>query len=214
MLHITFEVVLTTGMIGGWTALHWAIRNNDLPIVSYLLNHRASPSIMSNSGLKPGDLVKGDTMRDVISIAMDALQERDSLEERRARDNSPFQDGSVQEGDEPFSPFPPSSLAAHPTSENEEEEGVIDEERQRRIELAIKSAENLGVDLDSLGLDSSRRKDVRSLLRSYDQRRLLICNNLIRNREMKKAQMRARNLNGIECSSSPVTTYQLYLMSL
>ncbi len=177
MLHVTFEVVLTTGMIGGWTALHWAIRNNDLPIVSYLLNHRASPSIMSNRGLKPGDLVQGDTMRDVISIAMDALQERDSLEERRARDDSPFQDGSVQEGDEPCSPL--SSLAAHPTSESEEEEGVIDEERQRRIELAIKSAENLGVDLDSLGLDSSRRKDVRSLLRSYDQRRLLTCNNLI-----------------------------------
>lgn len=165
-------------MTGGWTALHWAIRNNDLPIVSYLLNHRASPSIMSNRGLKPGDLVKGDTMRDVISIAIDALQERDSLEERRARDDSHFQDDSV-EGDESFPPSPPSSLATHLTSENEEEEGAIDQERQRRIELAIESAENLGVDLDSLGLDSAPRKDVSSLLRSCDQRRLLTCNDLI-----------------------------------
>ncbi|MBW0485060.1 hypothetical protein O181_024775 [Austropuccinia psidii MF-1] len=33
----------------GWTALHWAARNGDLTIVSYLLNHGASPSLLSFS---------------------------------------------------------------------------------------------------------------------------------------------------------------------
>ncbi|GAA5905453.1 hypothetical protein JCM6882_003165 [Rhodosporidiobolus microsporus] len=42
----------------GWTPLHWAVQNNDLPIAAYLLNHRASPLIASHKGLTPRDLVK------------------------------------------------------------------------------------------------------------------------------------------------------------
>lgn len=38
-------------LAAGWTALHWASRNGDFTIVSYLLNHGASTDIVSYSGL-------------------------------------------------------------------------------------------------------------------------------------------------------------------
>ncbi|PLW13821.1 hypothetical protein PCANC_19394 [Puccinia coronata f. sp. avenae] len=39
----------------GWTALHWAARNGDLTIVSYLLNHGASTSLVSFTDRPPSD---------------------------------------------------------------------------------------------------------------------------------------------------------------
>ncbi|KAA1064346.1 hypothetical protein PGTUg99_017613 [Puccinia graminis f. sp. tritici] len=39
----------------GWTALHWAARNGDLTIVSYLLNHGASTSLVSFTDRFPSE---------------------------------------------------------------------------------------------------------------------------------------------------------------
>ncbi|WAQ87125.1 hypothetical protein PtA15_8A26 [Puccinia triticina] len=39
----------------GWTALHWAARNGDLTIVSYLLNHGASTSLVSFTDRLPSE---------------------------------------------------------------------------------------------------------------------------------------------------------------
>ncbi|GAA6005332.1 hypothetical protein JCM10207_002941 [Rhodosporidiobolus poonsookiae] len=65
----------------GWTPLHWAVQNNDIPIAAYLLNHRASPLIASHKGLSPRDLVKdskdGGAMRDVLQSAWEAAVERE-----------------------------------------------------------------------------------------------------------------------------------------
>ncbi|KAG0152460.1 hypothetical protein CROQUDRAFT_667314 [Cronartium quercuum f. sp. fusiforme G11] len=39
----------------GWTALHWAARNGDFTIVSYLLNHGAATNLVSYSEQNPSD---------------------------------------------------------------------------------------------------------------------------------------------------------------
>lgn len=89
-------------------------------------------------------------MREVISIAIEAAYERDRM-----------LFGSPQEP----SSRPPSSLAAHETECREEEE-VVDVERQQRIESAMESATNLGIELDSLGFDAKNlRNGVRWLHR-------------------------------------------------
>ncbi|KWU41224.1 hypothetical protein RHOSPDRAFT_12581, partial [Rhodotorula sp. JG-1b] len=72
----------------GWTALHWAVQNNDIPIASYLLNHRASPLLASRRGLTARDLVKpgseGLAMREVLSSAWEAAIERERAARRTA----------------------------------------------------------------------------------------------------------------------------------
>ncbi|KAI9603314.1 hypothetical protein H4Q26_002633 [Puccinia striiformis f. sp. tritici PST-130] len=46
----------------GWTALHWAARNGDLTIVSYLLNHGASTSLVSFTARLPTDRPSNSTL--------------------------------------------------------------------------------------------------------------------------------------------------------
>ncbi|GAA5991524.1 hypothetical protein JCM10908_005743 [Rhodotorula pacifica] len=72
----------------GWSALHWAVQNNDVPIASYLLNHRASPLLASRRGLTARDLVRpgseGLAMREVLSSAWEAAIERERAMRRAA----------------------------------------------------------------------------------------------------------------------------------
>ncbi|GAA6062310.1 hypothetical protein JCM10212_006862 [Sporobolomyces blumeae] len=164
----------------GWTPLHWAVQNNDIPIASYLLNHRASPLIASYKGLTPRDLVKvgkeGTAMREVLKSAWEAALEREraklaeleldgfddgdgdgdragSVGKGKAREHS---NGSGSCGARPGSRLSiASSLAALSwVDEREKEEDVErDRDTQRRTALALESARHLDVDVAVLALD-------------------------------------------------------------
>ncbi|GAA6041719.1 hypothetical protein JCM8097_003099 [Rhodosporidiobolus ruineniae] len=89
----------------GWTSLHWAVQNNDIPIASYLLNHRSSPLLASHKGLTPRDLVKpgkeGAAMREVLQSAWEAAVERERAL-RRAEEAMREEEEGAEEG--PASP--------------------------------------------------------------------------------------------------------------
>ncbi|GAA5971418.1 hypothetical protein JCM11641_008345 [Rhodosporidiobolus odoratus] len=87
-------------IVAGWTPLHWAVQNNDIPIASYLLNHRASPLLASHKGLTARDLVKptkeGSAMREVLQSAWEAAVERERAV-RRAESEMNGAGGGVDE---------------------------------------------------------------------------------------------------------------------
>ena len=139
----------------GWTPLHWAVQNNDIPIAAYLLNHRASPSIASHKGLTPKDLVsrgrEGVAMREVLKSAEEAAQSRERLDMLDEEDG----DGAASD---------PARSTSRPTSAtsvrrgwedapDKLEEEAMEKEMLKRMELAKQSAMNLQVDLTILSLD-------------------------------------------------------------
>ncbi|GAA5856383.1 hypothetical protein JCM8547_008716 [Rhodosporidiobolus lusitaniae] len=166
----------------GWTPLHWAVQNDDIPIASYLLNHRASPLIASHKGLTPRDLVKedsGSAMKDVLQMAWEAAvereralrraQEEEELAEQEeegegAAGGSPNGKGKEKEdGGRPSSRLSMASsvatgggggLSAEQREKNEEKER--EKERRRKVQLGMDSASNLEVDMAVLGLEEGR----------------------------------------------------------
>ncbi|GAA93718.1 uncharacterized protein L969DRAFT_96106 [Mixia osmundae IAM 14324] len=64
----------------GWTALHWAVSQNNVTLASFLLNHGARIDMRSNKGLTLKKLLragpKGDDMRRVLQSAQAARLER------------------------------------------------------------------------------------------------------------------------------------------
>ncbi|BGP13126.1 hypothetical protein JCM10213v2_001045 [Rhodosporidiobolus nylandii] len=153
----------------GWTPLHWAAQNNDIPIASYLLNHRSSPLIASHKGLTPRDLVKpgkeGAAMREVLQMAWEAAVERERAA-RRAEELAGDGSGVAEDG-RPASRLSLASLAGGgaggvgflPDAKAKEEEQARDKERKRRIQLGQESALNLEVDMGVLGLEDVPRRD-------------------------------------------------------
>ncbi|ORY54000.1 hypothetical protein BCR35DRAFT_284790 [Leucosporidium creatinivorum] len=149
-------VDIEAGDRAGWTPLHWAVQTNDIPIASYLLNHRASPLSCSNKGLTPRDLVKrgdeGLAMREVLKSAYEAAVERERMllgEEEGYSD-----DEGEGAGSRPASRASAvSSLMtpawAHDPAKVEEEQR--EREKMKRMELAADSARCLEVDLGVLG---------------------------------------------------------------
>lgn len=142
--------------VAGWTPLHWAVQNNDIPIAAYLLNHRASPSRASHKGLTPKDLVsrgrEGLAMREVLKGAEEAARSRDRLlllEED--------EDAGAENGKGKGRASPASSETSERRRWADVPDKVEEEARERdllrRMELAMQSAANLEVDLSVLSLD-------------------------------------------------------------
>ncbi|GAA5963920.1 hypothetical protein JCM21900_001147 [Sporobolomyces salmonicolor] len=169
-------VRVTQGDRAGWTPLHWAVQNNDIPIASYLLNHRASPLIASHKGLTPRDLVKsgkeGAAMREVLKSAWEAAVERERALQRE-RDGVPASPGGSSSGkgkardDEFFEgagrrPESRLSIASSAAGMSwlDQREKVEERDREveikRRMQLAMDSARNLEVDLGVLGLGGGK----------------------------------------------------------
>ncbi|GAA5859929.1 hypothetical protein JCM1840_001800 [Sporobolomyces johnsonii] len=170
-------VRVTQGDRAGWTPLHWAVQNNDIPIASYLLNHRASPLIASHKGLTPRDLVKsgkeGAAMREVLKSAWEAAVERERALQRE-RDEVPTSPGGSSSGkgkarDDGFfegaaggRPASRLSIASSAAGMSwlDQREKVEEREREvemkRRMQLALDSARNLEVDMGVLGLGEGK----------------------------------------------------------
>lgn len=160
-----------TMLVAGWTPLHWAVQNNDIPIASYLLNHRASPLIASHKGLTPRDLVKigneGIAMREVLKSAWEAAVER---ERARLREMDCDGEGSEkgkgrEEGNGSGGVSRPSSRLSIASSIAgstwmEQKDKVEEQEREKdmrkRLILAMDSARNLEIDVEVLGLAETR----------------------------------------------------------
>ncbi|BGO98269.1 hypothetical protein NBRC10513v2_002661 [Rhodotorula toruloides] len=154
----------------GWTPLHWAVQNNDIPIASYLLNHRASPLLASRKGLTARDLVKpgseGFAMREVLTSAWEAALERGRAA-RRAEEGveGKGKGKEADEGAEMARSESRMSLAASEALslswEDREREKAEEQEREkegrRRMQLAMESAQNLELDMAMLGLEDGRR---------------------------------------------------------
>lgn len=74
----------------GWTALHWAAQNNDLPMASYLVNHHSPIDVKSFKGLLPCDLAKrdsdGEALRDILQAALDARSDVDFTHLQKRKD--------------------------------------------------------------------------------------------------------------------------------
>lgn len=145
----------------GWTPLHWSVQNNDIPLASYLLNHRASAFIRSAKGLRPRDLVKrgkeGAPMREVLKSSEEAILELDSQEQALQRsitgqttDVEFDKDRKNSRTSTANSLGSTSSYAWTHVSEAQEE----DRERETlaRMQLAVETAKSLQVDLSILGL--------------------------------------------------------------
>ncbi|KAM0792791.1 hypothetical protein ACM66B_002560 [Microbotryomycetes sp. NB124-2] len=142
----------------GWTPLHWAVQNNDIPIAAYLLNHGASPLRASLKGLTPRDLVKrgdeGAAMRDVLRSAFEAAQERER--QWRSEDNDHIDEDEADGRPLSRSSFISSSTTAGWMSMPEKvEEQRREQENKRKMELARESARNLEVDFGVLGVEPS-----------------------------------------------------------
>ncbi|KAK4056249.1 hypothetical protein OIO90_002692 [Microbotryomycetes sp. JL221] len=154
----------------GWTPLHWAVQNNDIPIAAYLLNHGASPLRASHKGLTPRDLVKrgeqGAAMRDVLRSAFEAARERETQlrgGEGRDEDASAFSNNNDNNDTRSVSrsSFISSSTTAGWMSMPEKvEEEKRARDNRRRMELAIESARNLDVDLGLLGITTTTSPNV------------------------------------------------------
>ncbi|GAA5895064.1 uncharacterized protein JCM6883_002308 [Sporobolomyces salmoneus] len=153
----------------GWTPLHWAVQNNDIPIASYLLNHRASPLIASHKGLTPRDLVKpgteGIAMREVLKSAWEAAVERERARMREMEEFDESAEGKELAGGSSEGPTRrsesrlsvASSIAEASWLEDQEKaaERVREKERKKRLILAMDSARNLDIDVEVLGLGES-----------------------------------------------------------
>ncbi|KAI5477084.1 DIL and Ankyrin domain containing protein [Pseudohyphozyma bogoriensis] len=134
----------------GWTPLHWAVQNNDIPIAAYLLNHRASPTTASHKGLTPLDLLnrgrEGSAMREVLQSAQEAAHSRE-----REKENGK---GKEKEGDGERPHSRASSVAS--TSKGSgwsmAEEQAREKDMKKRLELAKVSALHLEVDFDVLSV--------------------------------------------------------------
>ncbi|GAA5924434.1 uncharacterized protein JCM15063_005642 [Sporobolomyces koalae] len=154
----------------GWTPLHWAVQNNDIPIASYLLNHRASPLIASHKGLTPRDLVAagkdGTAMREVLKSAWEAALERERarlseleglglLDKGKGRDDG-SSDGTGARPDSRMSMV--SSIAEASWLEQKEklEEQEREKDSRNRMMLAVDSARNLDLEIEALGIAQSR----------------------------------------------------------
>lgn len=164
----------------GWTALHWAVQNNDIPITSYLLNHRASANVPSLKGLRPKDLVKrgreGAAMRDYLQSAEEATLERDlylaAVEDAERSDEEDYHSnrgkgkGREQNGDRPSSRASMISMASSSkppgwaSLPDKVEEERKEREMLKRMEMAMESAQILEVDLHILGLGGGRGSNV------------------------------------------------------
>ncbi|GAA5860258.1 hypothetical protein JCM3774_000360 [Rhodotorula dairenensis] len=166
----------------GWTALHWAVQNNDIPIASYLLNHRASPLLASRRGLTARDLAKpglaGLAMREVLSSAWEAAIERERATRRVADDLAANEKGKGKalpvtddDGSEAAANIAELAHSASRMSlaalsevdastasweEDRERERAEDKEREgtdrKKWQLALDSAEVLQLDLSLLGV--------------------------------------------------------------
>lgn len=156
----------------GWTPLHWAVQNNDIPIASYLLNHRASPLLASRKGLTARDLVKpgaeGSAMREVLTSAWEAAVERERVARRAdegVEENGKGKGGDGNTGAEMARSESRLSLAASEALsvswEEREREKAEEQEREmegrRRVQLAMESAQNLELDMAMLGVEDGRR---------------------------------------------------------
>ncbi|BGO88657.1 hypothetical protein NBRC10512_003485 [Rhodotorula toruloides] len=154
----------------GWTPLHWAVQSNDIPIASYLLNHRASPLLASRKGLTARDLVKigseGFAMREVLTSAWEAALERERAAQRA--EEGVGCKGKGKEADESAGMARSESRLSLAASEalslsweEREREKAEEQEREkegrRRMQLAMESAQNLELDLAMLSLEDGRR---------------------------------------------------------
>ncbi|BGP45131.1 hypothetical protein JCM10450v2_000948 [Rhodotorula kratochvilovae] len=141
----------------GWTPLHWAVQNNDIPIAAYLLNHRASPLLASHKGLTPRDLVKpgreGAAMREVLKSAWEAAVERERAL-RRAEEGEREDDGEGRPASRVSVAASEALSWADAKERGEEEER--EKEIQRRVQLGMDSAMNLEVDFEVLGLNDEK----------------------------------------------------------
>lgn len=161
------------GDAAGWTALHWAVQNNDIPIAAYLLNHRASPTVTSHKGLTPEDLIKrgqdGEAMRAVLMSAIEAAEERERqalMRDLNERDEGVDDDESsgISKAREKAA-----SLISFPTVSRSGSNWALDAEKvekdrreraaRQRQELARESAAQLEVDPKVLGVDLPEVED-------------------------------------------------------
>ncbi|GAA5820324.1 hypothetical protein JCM3770_004047 [Rhodotorula araucariae] len=147
----------------GWTPLHWAVQNNDIPIAAYLLNHRGSPLVTSLKGLTPRDLVKpgreGAAMREVLKSAWEVAVERQQAL-RRAEEDEDEDDAGTGAG-RPASRLSAAQSEAVSWADGKEhgEEAERDKEVRRRVQLRMDSAVNLEVDFEVLGLNDDKSPD-------------------------------------------------------
>ena len=157
------------GDAAGWTALHWAVQNNDIPIAAYLLNHRASPTVASHKGLTPEDLIKrgdeGEAMRAVLLSAVEAAEERERqalMRDLNERDEGVDEDESSGIGKGRERAASVMSYGLNPRGGAGSGWAIdpdkVDKERRERTakqrqELAKDSAAQLEVDPKVLGVD-------------------------------------------------------------
>ncbi|GJN87708.1 hypothetical protein Rhopal_000663-T1 [Rhodotorula paludigena] len=174
-------VKVNQGDRAGWTPLHWAVQNNDIPIASYLLNHRASPLLASHKGLTPRDLVKpgreSAAMREVLKSAWEAALERERAlrraeeeEVEEGAENAAAEGGAANGAGKDDALFGPngrpasrlsmtSEAAASWAEQRErEDDAERDKEAMQRVQLGMDSARNLEVDFGMLGLEEDARK--------------------------------------------------------
>ncbi|GAA5957255.1 hypothetical protein JCM3765_000405 [Sporobolomyces pararoseus] len=152
----------------GWTPLHWAVQNNDIPIASYLLNHRASPLIASHKGLTPRDLVKtgkdGIAMKEVLKSAWEAAVERERARLREMEDSGEVDEKPEGTGSDGTAKRPESRMSIVSSiaeaSWLEDKEKAEEQEREKglrkKLMLAMDSARNLDIDVEVLGLGESK----------------------------------------------------------
>ncbi|GAA5892160.1 hypothetical protein JCM8208_001457 [Rhodotorula glutinis] len=142
----------------GWTPLHWAVQNNDVPLAAFLLNRRASPLLASHKGLTPRDLVKpgreGSAMREVLKSAWEAAVERERAQRREEGEDGGDEEVGAGGGARPASRLSVAASEALSWADSREqgEEAERDKEARRRVQLGRDSAMNLEVDFELLGL--------------------------------------------------------------
>ncbi|GAA5937900.1 hypothetical protein JCM3775_002391 [Rhodotorula graminis] len=149
----------------GWTPLHWAVQNNDVPLAAFLLNRRASPLLASHKGLTPRDLVKpgreGSAMREVLKSAWEAAVERERALRRDEGEDDEVDGAREGGGARPASRLSVAASEALSWADSKErvEEEERDKEARRRAQLGRDSAMNLEVDFELLGLGEGDTPD-------------------------------------------------------
>lgn len=106
----------------GWTALHYACYQGNVPLASYFLNHRADTEIVSYKGLKAVDLVRGQKDAAILREMISAVQEVHSPELNFV------------------------------SAEKEKDRKALRKDYQKQLDLADESVRNLDIQLDSLCL--------------------------------------------------------------
>lgn len=172
------------------------MQNNDIPIASYLLNHRASPLLASHKGLTPRDLVKpgreSAAMREVLKSAWEAALERERALRRAEEEvveegaEHAAAEGGAANGvgrtDALFGPNGRPASRMSMTSEaaaswgeqrEREDDAERDKEATQRVQLGMDSARNLEVDFGMLGLGEDSRRMVRLFRTLYTESRML-----------------------------------------